>query len=63
MVREQTGDEKGRWIQRYAYRLLQHWRRGSSPFGVAPEYLRQIEKELARCYDQPLMKVFVEKTY
>ncbi len=62
-MRETTGDEKRRWIQRYAGRLLQHWRRGESPFGVAPEYLRQIERDLALCYEKPLMRVFVESTY
>jgi len=62
-VSERTGDEKGRWVQHYADRLLQQWRRSDSPFGVAPEYLQHIERDLSRRYDQPLMRVFIEKTY
>jgi hypothetical protein len=58
-----AADERRLWIRQYADRALEHWRRWASPFGVAPDYVRHLEKDLARCYDQPLVKGFIERTY
>ena len=63
VMNRQVGDDRRQWIQRHAERLLQHWRQRESPLGITPDYLRQLERDLARCYDQPLMRTFVEKTY
>jgi hypothetical protein len=57
------GDDRAQWIRRHADRLLHHWRCGPSPFEIAPDYRRQLERDLAGCYDQPLLRTFVERSY
>jgi len=54
---------KKRWIQKYSHRLLRLWFRWQSPLGVAFTYTEQIEKDLAKFYDEPLKRVFIETTY
>ncbi|MHC4520953.1 MAG: hypothetical protein ACYTAS_20365 [Planctomycetota bacterium] len=62
MADNEASEAKRQWIQQHACRLLQHWGRRQSPFGIAPEYVRQLERDLLRCYDQPLMRSFIENT-
>ena len=54
---------KERWIQKYSHRLIRHWMRWQTPLGVASAYTEQIEKDLAKFYDEPLKKIFIETTY
>jgi hypothetical protein len=63
VMKNEAGDTKDQWIQLHAQRLLQHWFRRQSPFSIAPEYVRQLERDLAEFYEQPLMKMFIENTY
>jgi hypothetical protein len=58
-----TDIEKKRWIQKYSQRILKQWLRRQSSLGVARTYAEQIEKDLARFYDNPLKKIFIETTY
>ncbi len=51
------------WIQRHAAEMLEHWLRWGTPLGIAPGYIAKIRRDLARCYDQPLLKTFIERTY
>ena len=55
--------DKRKWIHKYSHRLLKLWMRWQSPLGVAPAYTEQIEEELAKYYDEPLKRIFIETTY
>jgi hypothetical protein len=61
-MKSEAGDTKQQWVHGHAERSLQRWRRRQSPFRVAPEYIRQLERDLTRFYDQPLMRSFIENT-
>jgi hypothetical protein len=52
-----------KWLQKYSRRLLRLWRQRQTPLGIAPVYIGQIEKDLARFYDDPLKRMFIETTY
>jgi hypothetical protein len=54
---------KQQWVQQHANHMLQHWRQWHAPLGVAPSYIAKLEEDLAKCYDQPLLKTFIERTY
>ena len=54
---------KRKWLRKYSRRLLRLWRQRQTPLGVAPVYIGQIEKDLARFYDDPLKRRFIETTY
>jgi len=54
---------KEQWIQEHADHMLRLWLRWQTPLGVASDYARQLEKDLARFYDQPLTRTFIESTY
>jgi hypothetical protein len=54
---------KRKWLQKYSRRLLRHWLRWQTPLGVTPVYVGKIEADLARFYDEPLKRMFIEATY
>ena len=54
---------KRQWLQKYSHRLLRHWLRWQTPLGVTPVYIGKIEADLARFYDEPLNRMFIEATY
>ena len=54
---------KRKWLRKYSRRLLRIWLQRQTPLGVTPVYIGQIEKDLARFYDDPLKRRFVETTY
>lgn len=54
---------KKKWIEKYSLRLLKLWLRWQTPLGVASTYTQQIEKDLAKFYDEPLKRIFIETTY
>ena len=57
------GDRKEQWVQRHAEQILRLWHRWQTPLGVAPDYAKQLEKDLAELYEQPLLRTFIESTY
>jgi hypothetical protein len=54
---------KEQWIQRHTDHMLRLWLRWQTPLGVASDYARQLEKDLARFYEQPLTRMFIESTF
>ena len=55
---------KEEWIQDYSMRILRLWQqKWGSPFRVARVYAEQIKAEIAQFYDDPLKRVFIERTY
>ena len=58
---EDTNKEK--WLQMYASRILMVWSQWQTPLGVAPAYTNRIKRDLARFYDDPLKKMFIEASY
>ena len=54
---------KERWLQKYASRILMVWSHWQTPLGDAPAYTDRIKKDLARFYDDPLKRLFIEATY
>ncbi len=54
---------KQEWIRLHAGHMLQYWLKWGTPLGVAPSYVAKLERDLARCYDQPLLRSFIERTY
>lgn len=61
-VKYEAADAKQEWIRAHALRLLADWCERNSSFSIAPEYIRQLERDLARYYEQPLMRAFIENT-
>ncbi len=59
----ESDEGKRKWLQKYSRRLLRHWLRWQTPLGVAPMYVGKIEADLARFYDEPLRRMFIEATY
>ena len=56
-------DEKQQWISKYARIALKSWRNSNHPVDASNEYLRQLEIDLARQYDDPLKKRFIETVW
>ena len=54
---------KEQWVRHHADRLLQCWLRWRTPLGIAPDYATKLEEDLAECYEQPLLRTFIERTY
>jgi len=54
---------KQEWVQQHANHMLRCWRQRHAPLGVAPSYVTKLEEDLARCYDEPLLRTFIERTY
>jgi len=54
---------KEEWIQHYADRMLRLWLAWQTRLGVARDYVEQLKANLAELYEEPLKKVFIEKTY
>jgi sigma54-dependent transcription regulator len=54
---------KEQWARHYAGRMLQRWLKWRTPLGVAPDYIAKLELDLRACYDQPLLRTFIEQTY
>ncbi len=54
---------KRRWLQKYSHRLLRLWLEWQPPLGVASTYAEQIEEDLAKFYNEPLKRIFIETTY
>jgi hypothetical protein len=66
LVERATADHaiaKQQWVRRHATQMLQCWLRWQTPLGIAPGYVAKLERDLARCYDQPLLRTFIERTY
>jgi hypothetical protein len=59
----ESDEGKRKWLQKYSRRLLRHWLRWQTPLGVTAAYVGKIEADLARFYDEPLKRMFIEATY
>ena len=56
-------DMKREWIKKYARIALKSWRNSNHPFEISSEYVRQLEMDLARQYDDPLKRQFIETAW
>ncbi len=54
---------KKKRLQKYSRLLLRLWLQRQKPLGVTPVYVGQIEEDLAKFYDEPLKRMFIETTY
>jgi hypothetical protein len=54
---------KEQWLQQYSLRLFKLWTQWKTPLGVANSYAQQIRKDLAKFYQDPLKRRFIENTY
>jgi len=54
---------KEKWLQKYASQLLELWLQWQTPLGIAYAYTNQIKEDLAKFYDDPLKRMFIEATY
>lgn len=54
---------KEKWLQEYASRILMVWSQWQTPLGVACAYTDKIKTDLARFYDDPLKRMFIETSY
>ena len=57
------GISKEKWLQKYASRILRLWSQWQTPLGVAGAYTNQIKQDLAKFYEDPLKRMFIEATY
>lgn len=55
--------KKRKWLQKYSYRLLDHWLQWQTPLGVANAYTKKIRDDLVEFYEDPLKRMFIEATY
>jgi hypothetical protein len=58
-----TEPSKDEWIQYHAKRIHTFWLQWQTPLGIAYKYVEQIKKDLAKFYDDPLKRNFIETTY
>lgn len=54
---------KEEWIQHYAERMLKLWLVWQTRLGVARDYVEQVKADLAELYEEPLKRMFIERTY
>lgn len=54
---------KGQWLSYYAGLVYRLWLRQEGRLGVASDYTKQIEADLAAFYEHPLKRTFIEATY
>ena len=54
---------KEQWVQQYADRMLESWTNWQTSLGVACSYIEQLKEDLAKLYDDPLKRMFIESTY
>ncbi|HIJ70971.1 MAG TPA: hypothetical protein HPP87_06365 [Planctomycetes bacterium] len=54
---------KAKWVRKYTERAFACWRGRTHTVSVSQQYRRQLETDLAKHYDDPLKKEFVEKTW
>lgn len=54
---------KEQWVQQHADQMLRHWLQRGAPLGIAPAYITKLREDLSRCYDQPLLRSFIERSY
>jgi hypothetical protein len=59
-MRNEAVDAKQEWAHEHVARLLQYWRKCNTSLSIAPEYLTQIERDLARYYEHSHMRTFIE---
>jgi hypothetical protein len=55
--------DKKAWIQRYAGRMFALWLERQTCLGVTRRYMQQLREDLAKWYDEPLRRMFIEATY
>jgi hypothetical protein len=58
-----TEPSRDEWIQQHAERIHTLWFQWQTPLGIAYKYVEQIKKDLAKFYDDPLKRTFIETTY
>ena len=63
MVAMDMNYAKAKWVQKYTDRAFACWRGHAHTVVVSQQYRRQLETDLAKHYDDPLKKDFVEKTW
>ena len=54
---------KAKWVQKYTDRAFACWRGSAYTVSVSQQYRRQLESDLAKHYDDPLRRQFVEMTW
>ena len=56
---------RGQWLEHYADLVYRLWLQQEIHLGIgiAPDYTRQIEADLAAFYEHPLKRKFIETTY
>jgi len=52
-----------KWIQKYSSRALDYWRHHEHTLDVSENYRICLESDLAKHYDDPLKREFVEKLW
>ena len=51
------------WIQLYTSRILRVWFHQGGPLGLAYSYTNWIRNDLAKAYNHPLTRAFIEESY
>ena len=55
--------KKQKWLQIYSHRLFSQWFQWQTPLGITYSYAEQIREDLAKFYEDPLKRMFIEATY
>ena len=52
------------WIEDYACRIFEMWRKRQGPLGQVDEkYIEQLKEQLSNQFDDPLKRALIENTY
>lgn len=51
------------WLQKYTARIFNQFLRGGTPLGIASACTVKVKNDLAKLYDDPLKRMFIEATY
>jgi hypothetical protein len=59
-MRNEAANAKQEWVHEQVARLLQYWYKCNNSLSITPEYVTQIERDLARYYEPSHMRAFIE---
>ncbi|MCD6394090.1 MAG: hypothetical protein J7M40_11350 [Planctomycetes bacterium] len=58
-----TKIRRTQWARKYAQKILDLWQSQESPLGVDDAYAQQLEEQLLKYFDDPLMRDLIEASY
>ena len=54
---------KKQWVEKYAKRIMNYWRKLDSAFDIDNNFSRHISQDLEQAFDDPLRRQLIEASY